>query len=366
MSADGPLVAVVGAGIVGLSCAAALTNRGARVLLIGESHAGESSPAAAGMLAPHIESNDTPARALGIAARDRYADWVAQLEEISGVPIALLRNGVLELPPDETAAAAMRARSSAGSHWLDAAAVRDLEPALVAPLGALLHEDDGAVDNVALVEALRRALMRERFARVIDAEVVRIAPGDLHPSVVTPSARYEVDRIVLAAGAWVNRIAGLPAPIPVEPLRGQMLAMQGAPVGHVVYAPDVYLVPRGGTTLAGATMERAGFEVATTPDAQAAMHEASLRVVPTLAGAPVLRSWCGLRPATPDLLPIIDFAPECPALIYACGHSRNGILLAPLTGDLVADLVFRQEPRHDLAPFSIGRFKGHEVTFLVN
>ncbi|HSJ64548.1 MAG TPA: FAD-dependent oxidoreductase [Gemmatimonadaceae bacterium] len=358
MPHDAPLVAVVGAGVIGLSCAAALSARGARVLLVGESHAGESSPAAAGMLAPHIESNDTPARALGVAARDRFPDWIAALEDATGVRIALLRNGVLELAPDD--AGAMRARRSAASQWLEPDEVRALEPQLVAPHGALLHQDDGAVDNVALVEALRRSVMRERQARVIDGEVVRISPGGLHPAIVTRSARYEVDRIVLAAGAWVNGIQGLPAPLPVEPLRGQMLALAGAPVGHVVYAPGVYLVPRAGTTLAGATMERVGFEVATTPDAQQAMQGAALDAVPALRGAPVLRAWSGLRPATPDLLPIVDVDPGLPALIYACGHSRNGILLAPLTGEAVADLAFGVEPAHDLAPFTLRRFRPQE------
>lgn len=356
MPSDSPLVAVVGAGVIGLSCAAALAARGARVLLVGESHAGEASPAAAGMLAPHIESNDTPARALGVVARDRYPDWVAALQDHTGVDIMLLRNGVLELSPDDATSGEMRERARGGSGWLTSEEVEQLEPALAAPFGALLHQDDGAVDNVALVEALRRSVMRERLARVIDGEVVRISPAGLHPAVVTRSARYEVDRIVLAAGAWINAIDGLPAQLPVEPLRGQMLALGGAPVGHVVYAPDVYLVPRDGTTLAGATMERVGFEVATTPDAQHAMHEATVAAIPSLREAPVLRSWCGLRPVTPDFLPIIDVDPEHPKLIYACGHSRNGILLAPVTGECVAAMALGEELPYDIAPFSIRRF----------
>jgi glycine oxidase len=356
---DRPLVAVVGAGVIGLSCAAALCARGARVLLVGESHAGEASPAAAGMLAPHIESNDTAARTLGIAARDRYPDWVAALEEATGVRILLLRNGVLELAPDEDSAALARHRASAPSspsRWLEPSELRSLEPELVAPLGALLHEDDGAVDNVALVDALRRSVIRERLARVVDVEVVRISPGGLHPAVITRDARFEVDRIVLAAGAWVNGIAGVPAPLPVEPLRGQMLALEGAPVRHVVYAPGVYLVPRDRVTLAGATMERVGFDAGTTDQALDTMHAATLEVVPALSGARRTRAWSGLRPVTPDFLPIIDRDPVHPALIYACGHSRNGILLAPLTGESVADLALDREPTHDLTPFKLQRF----------
>ena len=124
---DAPLVGIVGAGIIGLSCAAALAARGARVLLVGESHAGESSPAAAGMLAPHIESNDTAARALGIAARDRYPAWIDELRESTGIPVMLLRNGVLELAPDESSAAAMRARATPTSRWLEPAELRSVQ-----------------------------------------------------------------------------------------------------------------------------------------------------------------------------------------------------------------------------------------------
>ena len=308
------------------------------------------------MLAPHIESNDTPARTLGIASRDRYPAWIDELREVTGVPIMLLRNGVLELAPDESSAASMHARATGTSPWLEATDVGKLEPNLLAPFGALLHQDDGAVDNVALLDALRRRLLLERLVRVIDDQVVRMAPRGLHPSITSRSSRFEVDRIVLAAGAWVNDIAGLPAPLPVEPLRGQMLAFDGVPSQHVVFAHDVYTVPRNDATIAGATMERVGFDAGTTAEALDGFRRAAAAILPPLGETGILRSWSGLRPVTPDFLPIIDRDPEWPSLIYACGHSRNGILLAPLTGESVASLVFDEEPEHDLAPFSIGRF----------
>jgi glycine oxidase len=135
-----------------------------------------------------------------------------------------------------------------------------------------------------------------------------------------------------------------------------MLALEGAPVRHVVYAPGVYLVPRDRVTLAGATMERVGFDAGTTDQALDTMHAATLEVVPALSGARRTRAWSGLRPVTPDFLPIIDRDPVHPALIYACGHSRNGILLAPLTGESVADLALDREPTHDLTPFKLQRF----------
>jgi glycine oxidase len=308
------------------------------------------------MLAPHIESNDTAARTLGVASRDMFPAWVSDLQEATGIRIMLLRNGVLELAPDERSGQRLRGLASRQSRWLDPEELLTLEPDLAPAAGALLHKDDGAVDNVALMEALRQRLLRERMVRLVDGEVVRIVPNGLHPAVVTRMARFEVDRIVMAAGAWVNEVRGLPAPLRVEPMRGQMLALTGCPIAHAVYAPDVYLVPRNGTTLVGATMERVGFQTGTTEAALGELRAAARVVVPALVDSSMSRSWSGLRPVTPDFLPIIGADPENPALIYACGHSRNGILLAPLTGECVAALAFGEEPEADLAPFSPQRF----------
>jgi glycine oxidase len=308
------------------------------------------------MLAPHIESNDTAARSLGVASRNMFPAWVSELQEATGIKIMLLRNGVVELAPDERSAQHLRGLASAQSTWLDPDILHVLEPDLAEAAGALLHKDDGAVDNVALIEALRQRLLREHMVRLVEGEVVRIVPHGLHPAVVTRTARFEVDRIVMAAGAWVNEIRGLPAPLRVEPLRGQMLALTGCPIEHAVYAPDVYLVPRNGTTLVGATMERVGFETGTTEAALRGLRAAARVVVPALVDSSVSRSWSGLRPVTPDFLPIIGADPGNPALIYACGHSRNGILLAPLTGECVAALALGEEPEADLAPFSPQRF----------
>ena len=308
------------------------------------------------MLAPHIESNDTAARTLGVASRDMFPVWVSDLQEATGIRIMLLRNGVLELAPDGSSAERLRGLASGQSAWLDPEELRTLEPDLAPAAGALLHKDDGAVDNVALIDALRQRLQREHMVSLVDGDVVRIVPNGLHPAVVTRTARFEVDRIVMAAGAWVNEVRGLPAPLRVEPIRGQMLALTGCQITHAVYAPDVYLVPRSGTTLVGATMERVGFETGTTEAALGELTAAARLVVPALVDSSVSRSWSGLRPVTPDFLPIIGADPENPALIYACGHSRNGILLAPLTGECVAALAFGEEPEADLSPFSPQRF----------
>jgi glycine oxidase len=161
---------------------------------------------------------------------------------------------------------------------------------------------------------------------------------------------------VLAAGAWSPLIEGLPRPLPVEPLRGQMISLAASPVRHVVYGHDGYLVPRGDMTLVGATMEHVAFDVSTTAEGVAGLRAAAAELCPALAGLPVAKAWAGLRPVSPDFLPIIGRDPDSPSLIYACGHSRNGVLMAPLTADCVAALLVGETPPASLAAFGIERF----------
>jgi glycine oxidase len=170
-------------------------------------------------------------------------------------------------------------------------------------------------------------------------------------------SRFASDYVVLAAGAWTPLIAGVGSAISsIQPLRGQMLALEAAPLRHVVCGSSGYLLPRtDGCTVAGGTTEHAGFESVTTQEGLDSIRERAAMLCPELAEAPVHSSWAGLRPATPDLLPIIGADPERPRVIYACGHSRNGILLAPLTAQVVADLIAGKTARHDVSQFRPGR-----------
>ena len=163
--------------------------------------------------------------------------------------------------------------------------------------------------------------------------------------------------MVIAAGAWAAGLGGLPRPLPVEPLRGQMLSLAGSPLRHVTYGAGGYAVPRGdGRTIVGSTMERVAFDAGTTEAGLAQVRATGGAICPALADRRMLNGWSGLRPVTPDFLPILGRDPEFPALVYACGHSRNGVLLAPLTGDVVADIVLDRPPTHDISPFRIERF----------
>jgi glycine oxidase len=351
-------VIVIGGGGVGLATALAAARRGLAVTLVAEHRAGEAFPAAAGILAPPaLEMAERGVvgaeHAFAVAARDRYPSYVSELADLSGIEVPLNRLGLLHVVLDGA-----DSPETAGSTWLDRAALAALEPALGRMAGARLFHDDGAVDNVVLYRALEVACARS--ARVKNASA-RARGIEIHRHGVScrlgDGTVLTAGQLVLAAGAWSALIDGLPRPLPVEPLRGQMISLGASPLRHVAYGEDGYLVPRGDLTLVGATMEWAAFDVSTTTQGVAGLRAVAAALCPSLAAAPLVAAWAGLRPVSPDFLPIICRDPDHPSLIYACGHSRNGVLMAPLTGDCIAALLGGEAPPADISPFTIERFE---------
>ena len=358
----GPDVVVAGGGLVGLACALALADRDADVVLVDEERPGAASAAAAGILGPSLGAADAAVRRFGLVARDRYPALVERLRDQTGISVPLDRSGILELAADEPAAERLRSPLPPGAEWLDGEALRRLEPSLAGAAGGALFPDDGAVDNVVLLEAMRRlAAVSRRICRVAGS-VARIdARERAAVAALADGTTVEGHALVLAAGAWAGSVGGLPRPLPVEPLRGQILVLDAAPVRRVVHDAEGYLVPRGpARTLVGSTSERAGFDASTTAAGIAGLARLATRLCPALIGAPPAAEWAGLRPMTPDGLPVIGREPRAPALLYAAGHSRNGVLLAPLTGECIAALVCGDTPPVDLLPFAPDRFGGGE------
>lgn len=351
-----PDVIVIGGGVIGLSCAAAIAREGRRALVISSTEAGSATAASAGILAPGVGSPTPAVRALGVASRDMYPEFLRSLEERTGLGVALDRSGVLEVAFDASEADALRSSPHAGTAWLDSHQIHALEPSLAAVAGAGFHEQDGAVDSRALLSAVRTDAARDRRVRIVEDRVVRVDPGRTIAVQLQSERRIEAPQVVVAAGAWVASIAGLPHALPVEPARGQMLSLPRALVHHVVIGPRGYLVPRRDELLIGSTMERVGFDAGTTDEGASLLCQVARELVPALAGQPVLAHWAGLRPMTPDQLPIVGADRECPGLIYACGHSRNGVLLAPLTARAVADLIARGTTSIDIAAYAPARF----------
>jgi glycine/D-amino acid oxidase-like deaminating enzyme len=340
-----------------LTAATALAERGVDVTIVGEHRPGEASPASAGMLAPSIERAPGPAHQFGIAARDRYPSYIEFLAERTGVKVPLNRLGILQVALTEKGIKGLRKSAVSTSRWLDPKELQHFEPALPHALGAMFNAQDGAVDNAALLNALDKLCAASKWIVRIDGAVKSLKPRDDSCEVELDSgSRLSARRVVIAAGAWAGKISGARFARAVKPARGQLVSYSNAPLRHVAYGPSGYLVPRGGTTICGSTMEDVGFDAETTPAGVKKVKAAAEEICPQLASSETTKAWAGLRPATPDLLPIIGSDPEHPSLLYACGHSRNGVLLAPLTGDLIADLVTESPLNHDLSQFRPDRF----------
>ncbi|MDB4882127.1 MAG: putative glycine oxidase precursor [Gemmatimonadetes bacterium] len=348
---------VVGGGIAGLTVALAASERGLSVVVIDEPRTGAASRAAAGMLAPSVEGLPAAVRALALEAREYFPRFLAELRAKADVDVAvaLNRSGILEVASSDEELALLHARASDAAEPLDRRALAQLEPALGSHAGALLHAFDGSVDNITLMTTLDLAVARDRLIRRIHGSVDSVElTGGRHIAWTGEGTRHEGKVLVLATGAWASGIPGLPRTLPVRPLRGQLLRLDQLPVTHVAYVAGGYLVPRGTTLLVGATSEEAGFKNAVTGEGQMELLGIAQRAVPELASARVVEHWAGLRPVTPDALPILGRDPDFPGLIYACGFSRNGILLAPWASGQLAMLITGGSV--DLTPFSPSRF----------
>lgn len=308
------------------------------------------------MLAPSIERASGAANELALAARDRFPSYLEWLSERTGIDVPLNRLGILQVAITPAGVKGLRKNPNPGSHWLDRAELVAEEPALSHALGAVYSPHDGCVDNVRLLEALDALLARSPLVRRARARVVGVAAEPESVTVTDATgAQRQAGHVVIAAGAWSSRIAGARYAEAVEPVRGQLISYDAAPCRHTLYGPRGYLVPRGSLTVAGSTTERVGFDHGTTPEGIDKVRSAAEEICPTLSSARMSRAWSGFRPVTPDLLPIIGPDPEAPRIVYATGHSRNGILLAPLTGDLVADLIFEAVLNLDLTQYRPGR-----------
>jgi len=369
-----PVVVVVGAGVVGLGLGWRLAQRGADVTLFDRGTAGSgASSAAAGMLATcaEAEPGEEALVRLGRLSQSLWPDFAAELERASGMAVDLRREGtlVIALTADDQARISHRLafQKSLGLpvEWMSAAEVRRREPHLAPGFaGALFSPEDHQVDNRKLIVALHRAAVGAG-ARVLEGRGVRQIIVDQDRAVgvaLDDGSRVGADVVVLAAGAWSRGIAGLPAAMrpPVRPVKGQSLALLMADasplVTHVVWGPNVYLVPRrDGRLIIGATVEEKGFDATLTAGGVLALIEAAWRLVPAIEDLPLLETWVGHRPGSRDDAPILGRGPLA-GLVYATGHHRNGILLTPVTADLVTDVVLNGRIDPAIAAFALDRF----------
>ena len=357
------MIAIVGGGAIGLACAWRLAQNGARVAVFERGEiGGEASWAAGGMLAPGPETfihNTHAPRAVrdamlrfGVESRDLYPNLAAELLEQTGVDVELCQigsptcdwraPGILMVPDD---------------------VISGPDSVLYNGREAFWFERDGQVEPRHLTRALRLACEKCGVEIYQNTPVQRIEIENARAvAVMTGDARYPIENIVLCAGAWSGQL-GLPdaATPPIRPVAGQMLQLRGGrALKHIVYGAHCYLIPRrDGRLLVGATVEEIGFEKRVTPENTSQLLGAARELAPIVAQMPLEKSWSGLRPVSPDGLPIIGGGP-IENLSYATGHGRNGILLAPRTAEIIVGVLLHGEAvpaEFGLKRFNLSKFR---------
>jgi len=364
-------IAIVGAGLIGLASAYELRKRGAEVVVFERDDAARAASwAAAGMLAPYSEMLDDAAlEALCLASLARYPNFAAELAERTGVDPALKLDGTLHLAFDEADAVRLEelAAKTSGARMLGRLEVLEAEPMVSRrAIGALLIEGEGQVDNRRLGRALLGAV-RGAGVRVVEqsGEIAVECDARRVLGLRTPHGFRPARVVVNAAGAWAGSLPGAPFSVPVRPKKGQMAAL-AVPRGfgrRLVWTSEIYLVPRAdGRLLVGATVEDAGFDQRVTAQGLATLLGAALRAAPSLGTFTVCETWAGLRPDSPDGRPFIGATP-IEGYFVASGHYRNGVLLTPITAELLADTIEGRVPSVDPAPFDPKRAERTEVSW---
>jgi len=360
-------VTVVGAGVVGCAIAYELAARGTAVRLIDPRGSGQgASRASAGMLAPRIEGHSEALLRLGLGSLDLYDSFIARVSADAQRRIEYRRSGTLQVARTDGESRQLederRALAEAGvphSH-LEGSALKSLEPALAADVrSGLLIPEHGYVGVATLVSALAEAA--EKAGAVLSGATVRgVSTAGGSVRVETSEETLTTDAVVLAAGSWSGGIPMAAAPpAPVRPVRGQLLQLrfERPPLSRVVWGAEGYLVPwEDGRLLVGATVEDVGFDEGVTIEGVQLLLERAQALLPAAQSAKCEGARAGLRPATPDELPIIGPSSTMPGVYYATGHYRNGVLLAPLTAAMVAGLILDGYEREDLALVRPERF----------
>jgi glycine oxidase len=344
---ESPDIIIVGAGIIGLSLALELRERGASVTVMDRGLPGhEASSAAAGMLAAADPETPAALRDFALESARMYPEFVGRLEALSGSNVDFRSQGTIILQDlNEHRQFPSPCRS------LTATEVAAMEPALKSDGNAAYWLAEDSIDPVLLMKAAVRAAEINGVKILSHSKVSELRSVEGQVEVSGCNLRLSAKIAVDCRGAWSGA--------PVVPKKGQMLYLHPRRQGilqYVVRAPGAYIVPRSsGRILVGTTVEDAGFDKSVEAATIEQLHHAAGKYVPELSSASVSESWAGLRPGTPDELPIMGPS-QTPGVFIASGHFRNGILLAPMTASVMADLVEGKTLAFDIAAFSPARF----------
>jgi glycine oxidase len=334
-------VVIICAGVAGLGVGWRLLQQGCGVTILERFQPGTgASWAAAGMLAVTAELEDAAEaeRALALRASALWPGFAAELEEASGRAVFLASDGALLLAADAAELEVMAGRANSELKLMGAEEARALVPLLGGTVGGLWSPREAHVDNRALAEALTIAVLKAGGVILPNEPGVRIEwQGGRAVGVLSPYRRYDADTILVAAGAWSSLLGD----IPIAPVKGEVIALQPPPgaklPGPVVWGEGVYCVPRHGRLLVGATAEEAGFDTSLTDQGRDKLRGAAEALMPGLKAWDLADHWAGLRPKSPDGLPLLG--PFADGLFVASGQYRNGILFTPAIADEMAALM---------------------------
>jgi len=378
LSSFRPKTVIIGAGVMGLGIAWRLAQAGCKVTVYDRGTAGHgASWAAAGMLAAAVETEpgEEALLALTLESQRMWPDFSRELEAASGVPVGYRDEGTIVVGLTRDDAEQLRftfdfqRRLGLELEWLSGAEARRREPHLRPGVpAAVFSPRDHQVDNRQLTRALTAAVRRAGVELCEDDPVHSLeVSGGRACAVLTERRRDPADVVVLAAGAWSREIAGIPTAQlpPVRPIKGQMLALSmdpGAPLlRHVVWLPRGYLVPRlDGRLVIGGTVEERGFDDRLTAGGLLALLEGAWCAVPGIEELPIAETWVGFRPGSRDDAPMLGPS-GFDGLVFATGHHRNGILLAPLTANVISAYVLTGRLPAAVAPFTPERFAGRAM-----
>lgn len=349
-------VVVIGSGTIGLAIALELQKRGLSVVVVGRNPQEAASQAAAGMIAPQAEGLEGPLLELALASRALYPAWIDWLERQSGCDAGYWPCGILAPTYDRSPRG--RAAETAPATWLERQALLQLQPGLGSDVcGGWWYAEDAQVDNRALWQALKGAASATGVTLKLGVEATGLQQ-QRHRAVAvrTAAGPLRAQSFVVASGAWAAQLL----PLPVFPVKGQLLALRPpapSPVQRILFGSEIYLVPRrDGRVIVGATVESVGWQPGNTPAGLEQVFSRARHLYPALQDWPLEEVWWGYRPSTPDGEPILGRHGSCENLFVATGHSRHGILLAPITARIVADAIESQQEHPLLGHFGSDRF----------
>jgi thiazole synthase len=356
-------ILIIGGGIIGLAIACELKLRGASVTVLSRNFSEAATHAAAGMLAPKAEQlPQGPMLDLALKSLYFYPEWIRKLEHLTGEDTGYWPSGILA-PVYEKASQV----DEDNAVWLDKQAIQHYQSGLGEDVvGGWWYPEDGQVDNRKLANTLIKAAssLSIDIREGVEAIAFSRQQGKIK-NVLTKQGIFEADTYILATGAWCHQLL----PIRVRPVKGQMLALKMPqaenspyPIERVIFGKGTYLVPKqDGRLVIGATSEDIGWHPHNTPEGINTLIQRAIKLYPNLGSWPIEEFWYGYRPATPDELPILGQG-DCDNLILATGHYRNGILLAPVTASLIANLVIDKKSDSLLNYFSVSRFQPKSST----